>query len=325
MSLIYNTGITVTSTIDLLLNFKQFMVQLPPLGPGWVVVNSGQGVGGIYNQSGDVLATTGDFKSKYWFVLQDPSGNREISFNGGTLAGYMSILYSKNDGFTGGYCDGIASNQPTATDQEIVYGDSSGNPNSGLFSSTYFPSLLNMWADDSNEFSFGIYNRRSGYYTNNGIFIMEEIINNIISDYDNVVFFRSRSAAFNASLLSENNNLSSYYSDDCVYSYSYSCDSELTWQPISLISLKNSSGVVIPRGMGKDLITTKSHCFPVLLSGFNIIDEYNNVPFFKGFCRNLKYVGDIANNIDTYSLNSTNDYIVVDDFLLPWDGSVPVL
>jgi hypothetical protein len=75
--------------------------------------------------------------------------------------------------------------------------------------------------------------------------------------------------------------------------------------------------------MGTDVVTSKDYTFPIILSNCGRNEVLN--PYYKGFFENIMWQGANRTKTSTLTINTTNDYLVVDEVVIPWDGSTPVV
>jgi len=329
MTLRFSSNVASTSCVDIIFKFKEFMKTASPLGPGWTVEMSGQGTTGTYSGSGDVLTSTSVFFDKYWFVLKAPTGNREILIQGESSGSFVNlyIMYSKSAGFTGG--DVIV--RATATDEVCAFGRYDNTVwglyrGAAFFSTSYFPVYIHMWGDDSNEHSFGLYCRKQGITTstgcNNGLFIMDKCLNTNAIDIDNVAFigFKGGDAVTEANL----NKTYNITDTSGIRTFLSSRNNQNVFEIICPLGLYPSSGArFCPLGMGTDVVTSKDYTFPIILSNCGRNEVLN--PYYKGFFENIMWQGANRTKTSTLTINTTNDYLVVDEVVIPWDGSTPVV
>jgi hypothetical protein len=329
MTLRFNSNIASTGSVDTIFKFKEFMKTASPSGPGWTVKMSGQGTSGTYSSSGDVLTSTGDFLDYYWFVLQDPAGGREILIQGNSTGSFVGlyVMYSKGAGFSGGY----ANERAVATDEVCVWGyyDNAvfGNYKSAsFFNLAYFPGYLHMWGDDSNEYSFGFYNRMQTQVgattSNNGFLVMEECLNSYSSDVDNVAFMRLK--YYDALNDTNLNRTSNFTNNSGIRTFVLDKYNQYSFENINPLNIYiYSSTKICPLGMGTDVITGSDYVFPIILANSNLSSYIS--PYYKGFLKNIMWQGANRAKASTLTINTTNDYLVVDDLVIPWDGSTPTI
>jgi hypothetical protein len=183
MTLRFYTPKKIVTTFDAFFKIKEFMKSSSPVGPGWTIKRSGDGVSVVGD--GDVLNSISDFHVNCWFILKDPAGNRELLFV--LYSDGVIIYYSKLGLFEGG----TATVKPSASDEKIVFARYD-SPNILYIKCFINPSMLYIWADNSNEYAFGFigYSLNSGLRAGGG-FTMDEVIGGLPDDFDNIIFYGS--------------------------------------------------------------------------------------------------------------------------------------
>lgn len=171
---------------------------------GWTVKGSGDGTGGSFSATGDILttySTTTDgvagavTNRRAWWRLQDPAGTRELLFQHSafnTATDLVSLSYSRSAKFTGTGDGAVAANvAPTATDAWLVMGERrpslnmNGNAISGTATITRVDYII---GDVSEGYSFAMFLRTATGDIRGGL-IYEMVVNPDASDADPYVLW----------------------------------------------------------------------------------------------------------------------------------------
>jgi hypothetical protein len=337
MTLRFNSNVFITTVEEGYFAIKEFMKSASPTGPGWTIKSSCTGNSGVYG-SGDLITSASLIGRDSWFILQDPSGNREILYVMYPTNGYNTayIMYSKSDGFTGG----DTTSRPTATDEVCVFGQQT----LGVFTyaqliagSLNIPSYIHLWADDSGEYAHGWWLKKSGSDYMQAGFVMDEIIDYPSNDIDHVVFTgQNGNYTYSWEYRSFSNGEGGNYvaGTGCTswLKINKSGSDEDYFGKISLIIPSNNnydyiSGAAsssLKKSFGKTY-SNENISYPLVFCNSLNQDSicfYKRRPYYKGISKYLKWnsagYGICLGN--TISINSPRDYIVNRAVMLPWDG-----
>jgi len=141
---------------------------------GWAVLGSGDGSGGTFSTSADVLTTWSTTSEplgavtnrRAWWRLASPDGQRELLFQHGafnTATDDISIAYSRSAKFVGTADGAVAANvAPTSTDAFLFSGEK--RPSLGLSGNSFrggatITRVDYMIGDASEEYSFACFLR----------------------------------------------------------------------------------------------------------------------------------------------------------------------
>lgn len=182
------TGGTSSANLKSVFEFLDFMRTASPGGPGWTVPKSSDGVEANIDQ--DNIAAYADLNqynagvSESWFVLEEPTGGRQLRFSRfNTTGADWRVYYSRAVGFSGG----DLGNAPSAADQTDIFNADFG------WASTSQDLMQHMGADDEAPYDFFMQRHRAGAFTTQegglGMFSVEAPLQ--AGDTDPRVFFWS--------------------------------------------------------------------------------------------------------------------------------------
>jgi len=314
MAFIFKKDIISNNNCNFLYEFKEFMKLSSPNGPGWNVKLSSNG--SVFGVGDNISSSQQMLVSNAWFVLQDPSGNREFLFQHTSSGVNFIIKYSASVGFLGGG----ASTLPTASDQKIIFSNSAGTSGDVWIKtgSDMFNTIIG--ADDSDGYSFFMLNYNSfGSSFSSGLFMDEMLTGSYsVSDTDPViigVFFDISSSNFNS--ISTANNVNKI----TCWKYKDTASASFTVVPILFYSYANASSYFYPLNYPIDNVSGKKFVFPAI---------YCKQNYFKGIGKNFKLYKYPFGSVDPgntnssypcrFSVNSYGDYISFFNMLFPWNG-----
>jgi hypothetical protein len=298
-----------------LYEFKEFMKLASPVGPGWTVVSSSNGTTYGVGDNFTSPSVTGII----WFVLQSPTGNKQIMIYANANS-YYKIKYSYSAGFTGG----TATVPPTATDEGIILSNKTDTTGNNYWFTNNKGIIMQIGADDSNNYSFFMvfYNQdyKSGI-SSKGCLYMDELdtsIYNDLSEIDPVVFYVGIYND-NSCLYNSINNSSIVYNESRCSSWCFKGSTKESFTTTSGLYHKNSvygGDVIVPRKTPHNL-NGDIYLIPII---------YSSVSFcLKGVGKNFKFISNKAeyDYSGVYCLKQNNncDSLVVGDIVFPWSGN----
>lgn len=316
MTLIFNCNNSSGSFENTWFQWKEFMKTSSPSGPGWNVIMSGTGSSGSYGNE-DLLTSSNMLDNYAWFVIQDPSGNRELLFS--FYNNTITIFYSKQDGFTGGDEDSY----PSANDGVNIYYNGTSPGSRDYFFGINLPNYLHMWADDSGEYSFGMFALTQGSNGTASKFFMEEVING--DTLDPVVFYMNPYNDWTYGNFANEANVGSGNSGGFRSISFYGTDYEF-WSgcPAACYCYNNDTGnILLPINAGRNQWRDgKFQLFPItVMLRANVKSRR---PILKGTLKYMKWAGLTLTRGEAASMNSERDYLIMEDIAIPWDGSIPL-
>jgi hypothetical protein len=326
----YGTSVVGSQTMY---DFKAFMKSSSPTGPGWTVVASGDGLA-AYSSSGDVITSSGSGaggmdNTNAWFVLREPGGHREFLWQRGSSHDNWAILYSFSAHFTGG----SASSRAAATDAQVIWGTTNVPASTAATThfSTNFNSIFHFAADDADGYFFYYGGYAQSYAsalptltsTATGALIFDELQSGTFNDgYETdprIIYVAGGNSSNNyviASITSETTSTQTsrclgYLYKDTVYEYFGTIP--------GLAYVVNTTNVVVPSLCGMDAYTAKDIVFPMFFVKRGTVTA--GIGGFKGVGKNIRFKSSQRISGANLTVNSRNDYVVIGDIALPFDGS----
>jgi hypothetical protein len=312
-------NISVTNTTDLsavFYNWKQQAVLA-----GWQVLSSGTGSSGtgsgVYNASGDSISSAAILtNANAWFRIRTPTINsitREFMFQRVSNNNY-TILYSYLTGFTSGSPN--ASSPPTAGDQVYFNNGYTFTPSSDQtsFDLNCFVCVADgNNGDGYNSYLIGLKTTDKTCYFHMFFDFMQEGSYPTGTNVDNLVFDCSTSPSYNLSLTPYNMGQSSN-----TYSvFQYGSGTAIN---VYYYCLASSDGTNLPQYGNSSNYGGIDTYLPIVAK--NTGGQPNGT---KGVSTLLRFTTSTLSSGDTLTVTNNKDRIVIDQAILPWDGSNPIL
>lgn len=313
MSYVFSVNTTRTTGPTMLYRFKQLMKSA-----GWTVPRSGDGTTYFSSSDGITSGNTGAgglANNNAWFVLQMPlanSVNRQFMFQMTSYGGLGSstngtIKYSYSAGFTGGSPSG--STPATATDGYTILNNTSLMPTDRQF---------RMVVGADNAAPYGFY---MGTYTSGGgdtsfiqsAMLMDPLLAGTYDplDIDPYVIYFDGTAGF--SLSSLNNNKTFTWLLKGLPGEGFVNMSAIPYQVGSQNMFPGSPG------LGYNSITGLEDYAAIMWAR----NQLSTAPTgFKGIGTLARWTSIPHYSSDTYSISTTNDYIVLGHVFLPFNGGL---
>jgi hypothetical protein len=316
-------NISVTNTTDLsavFYNWKQQAVLA-----GWQVLSSGTGSSGtgsgVYNASGDSISSAAILtNTNAWFRIRMPTINgvrREFLFQKSGANNNFNIAYSY-DSFTYGFTSGgSAGTAPTAGDQMYLNLNTAFTPASDQtsFDLNCFVCVADGYNGDGyNSYLIGLKTTDKTCYFHMFFDFMQDGSYPVGSNVDNLVFSCSSVTG------SYNYPLTPYYiglSNSTVTMYQYG--SGQLWN-VYYYSLATSDGNNLPQYGNSSNYGGIDTYLPIVAK--NTGGQPNGT---KGVSTLLRFTTSTLSSGDTLTVTNNKDRIVIDQVILPWDGSNPIL
>ena len=296
---------------------------------GWLVKADSDGT--TYASSGGQITggasgTHGLGNSKAWFRIQAPvvgTQKREFTFQCTTVGTGWRVKYSPSAGFTGGSPG--ATQTPTASDEVLIMGSALGTDSSptgvALFG-TDAGYRFSIVAGDSTA-SYGFYWFANNIYTTtiSSGFLLDIMKSGSYpsADTDPCVIYYNQGQAFSG-------NIFSYTSGKALLNTTYQL---VSTSAVLVNTTTNSTDVLAPPTVASssysitNQFTYGDNLLPVLWGR----DSSQSSPYgMKGISTFLLAPLALRNVLDTISVNTTNDYIVLGLYALKWgSGTIPQL
>lgn len=309
MSLLYSVNTTRGAGTIALFRLKQLMKSA-----GWTVPRSGDGLTYFPSSDGITSGNSGAGglqNTNAWFVIQMPlanSVNRQFMFQ---MTGYspgvngstsVTIKYSYSAGFTGG--SPSATIAPTATDGYTLLN------NSALFAGEF---AFRMVAAADNVAPYGVY---MGSYTVGGAnqcqgaFLVDPMISGTfnVADVDPYVFYADGSAGYNLSSVNTK--------AQCWIKKGLSGEG---FMAVTAVPYQTASQNVFPTTLGYNSHTGLEDTAPILWARNSVLGAPSGV---KGYSSLARYSANIHTTPDVFSTETTNDGVILGDFIFPFNGGL---
>jgi hypothetical protein len=288
---------------------------------GWTVPRSSDGT--TYNASGDQITSgssgaNGMANNNAWFVVKSPSVDgyeREFCIQRMSTNLLWRIKYAVSSTFSGG--SPSATQVPSASDEALVHGGGtdSSPTGSGLFStdSTYRYHFIYGGLEES--YSFYSFGYPLGGGNSNHSFMFDRCSLNTFApeDLDPFVIYSSNTS----NLISTLSGLST-----CKCWYKKNLSGQI-FQNVAVSDYVNSSGSSLYVGLlGTNAWNGKDDGLPVFY-GRNVAS--GGTPGFKGISRHLYLKCAARSTGDTISVVTSKDKIYLNDLILPWNGTSPLV
>lgn len=318
---------------DVIFDFKQFMKSASPSGPGWSIVSSGDGLA-AFSSTGDIITTAssgagGLDNTGAWFVLRCPDGLREFLWQRGTNSGSWLILYSRALHFSGGN----ATTRAAALDAGVVLG-STDVPASAVASTHLNNNTLGVithyCADDADGYSFYYFGYLQGTLASAyGGLVFDELQDGTFQDgYEEdprIIYVAAGASNNNWSNAGISSSSTNTTFGRCV-GYMFTGTIYETFGTISGIGYVSDVGTGTPPEIpplgGTNLFSLKDQLLPIFYLRINTLSGGTG---FKGAGKNMKWKSNNRGTAQTLSLNSSNDHIVINTVVLPFNGSEPIM
>jgi len=301
--------------------WKQFMKSI-----GWTVTRSGDTFS--FSGSGDVITHggigAGGMNNTFaWFVLQAPTGTKQLQLQRNVTSLEWNVSYSFSAGFTGG----AAAARASATDQKTINnGGGVGTPTLFTTDGTY---RLHMMADDASPYGFYSVGIPCGGGLPTHIWMMDPMLESVSGDADPLVFYGDGGTsatnilgAYNAVAYGPlgNNTLSSVPPQ----AWRNKGGGSETFGPIT-----GAFPFAYPFGTRTSLAGAYAHgnhlsgkrmTFPLF---WCVPTSFGTYPGFKGTSSLLRVLLNPLATGSTLDFSSSKDRIVVGACTLPWNGTDP--
>ena len=311
---------------------------------GWTMALSSDGVTagtGIHlTRYSNTGFSTGNYgNANAWVVLQQPSGGvapyagaRQIMFQRnptqdgtqGYDGNYMQAYYSKGGLFA---IVGAATDRPKATDEQCIFGTpNSGTPGAGWTGNYWLPNAdaagyrysicVGSVSDADMPVGFWFSMWGSGGGLSQGSFLFDPQTNVDAADTDPFVI----------SQLPAGNYLDSVLGNACKTWFNPAAANSLpsTFSKVFPLTYAANNSQAIPSNVGSSPLTGKEDLLPILFANKNTA---GGTAGYKGTSMMLRWVSSQRSTGDTISTTGTasRDRIVIDQAILPWDGSNPLV
>lgn len=344
MTLVFSASINPTSTADVFYQFKTFMIN-----NGYVVVSSSNGA---TLQAGDIITSTATLTSSIaYFILKQPLAasasyggyRREWCFRmgGSTNKEMVTVSYTVSGAHTTG---GTINAIPTGPDFKYAFERTDASfpwqtgQSGSLFPQSFTGSKVSFCADNSSPFGWYLIciNTASALVNNglDGCLIFDPMITGSFNLRDTDPYVSIFQGSIHTPLrlaVGLSDNLSSTMGGARAWN-----GKSLSVPRYSKILLpdfyiyQNSTQVPISGSLTSNAITGGDDTYPVF---YYRPSHSRNTAFFepnsglKGYSFFLQ--GLVSSTTrrtgDTYTVNTTNDYIVVNDYILPWNSTDPLV
>ncbi len=301
----FSVNNTCTSGTDALYNLKELMKT-----HGWTVPSSSDGT--TFSGSSDII-TSGNTgagglgNTNAWIVLTQPSAvlgsTRQICLqnlsSGGN--GTIRITYS----YTGNLTGGSASTTPSSADVKTIY-------NTTLFASPA-PNRYNMMVNDASPYEFYIFTFPTSSTSNISTIVFSSIISYPVEELDPYVFYVKNSGG----------SPTSFQYEDVIGAnfpaWMGKGNSRETFLNIAGMAptLRNVTNSKVIGNLEVNHVTGNDDILPIFC-GF---PSYG----IKGIISIIFWAASTRTSYDTFSVNSTKDFIILRACILPWSGVDPVL
>lgn len=318
MPLVYSVNQAAANGAEVMFKLKEHLkVQ------GWTVPRSSDGT--TFNASGDQITLAGSGaggmnNNAAWFVVRDPSG-----------AGGKSFLFQRNDqsvsygwynafSITAGFTGGGANTAPTATDEKKVSGTSK-SVFGDMFATLDTAMKCHFAADTSAPYTWYSMAFTTGGSTYRHFMAMDTLISGTYSASDTaplVVLMSTGNKPFypdNSGFYAQNHATSDLGGCWGYYKYALSGEAFVNYGQC----VPNHQQAALPSNLGTNPYESKDDLFPVVYGRSTPNASY------KGISTLFKYTGSLRANLDTFTVSTARDRIVIRGISLPWDGTVPVL
>jgi hypothetical protein len=272
---------------------------------GWTVMSSG--TGSTFNASGDsITATTMTNTANSWFRIRMPSVNgltREFVFQRTTSTKTFQINYSMSGSFTGGGANSI----PSASDEAVVFLGDLVATGQAL---NCFVGFGNA-AENYNSYMFAlVQSTKVGYFYM--FFDFMQSGSSPTGDTDPLVIW--------SNTFSVPTQLGTGFIPATVQAPQYGGGYLNTSFAVMSLYTPSSHNSALPQyganatGSGIDVFS------PILGKHSGSIPRGT-----KGISTICKFSSVVLNTGDTLTLNTNKDRIAIDQMILPWDGTDPIL
>ena len=288
------------------------------ISAGWVVKSSSDGT--TYNSTGNQITsgntgTGGYANSRAWFRIQAPlvgSQRRELLFqtpSGATAS--ARIKYSASAGFIGGSPN--ATQVPSATDEVVIIGGGTDvtPTGTGLFSSDGSYRFSMMAGDASIGYSFYWFGSAIGSQSNiSAGFIFDVLQNGSYNslDTDPCVFYGAQNGTFFTTALGGS------YTANGLLGTAYA--------KLSIVTTNANSNIIFPAGQGsretQNIFSLKDELFPAIWGRDGAATPPTGI---KGISSIMLVTSVSRTTLNTQTINSTRDRIILGYYSFPWNGS----
>ena len=304
-----------------------YIVMTTLVAAGWVVKSSSDGT--TYNSTGNQITsgnsgTSGLANVDAWFRIQAPlvgSQHREFTFQRPSVNTGWRVKYSPSVGFTGGSPG--ATQTPSATDEQIIVGSGTdASPTAATLFGTDAAYRFFMIAGDSTV-GYGFYwfgNTINSNATNSitSTFLLDIMQTGSYpsADPDPCVIYFATSAAYTSGILTYTNGAKALLNTSYV---------TVATAGIFFNTTPNSNDIFLPAGFATVFSVTNPFTF-----GDNLLpviwgrDGSQTTPVgYKGVSSFIQCPSTVRVTLDTITISTTNDHIVLGNFVFPWGGGVP--
>lgn len=320
MAIVSYTNASPTNSSQAIFELKSVLT-----GSGWTVTQSGDGT--TFNGSGDCITDATVLSTgSAWFYVEAPNGQAFTFQNQNNSTGWR-IKWRGNGGAVG---TGTATQTPSITNEIIIRG-------SGTDASPGYTSFVpgngtyrwNVIADNASPYGFWCGAIIFGGGSAPGGMMFDPLTATSPGDVSPYVVLTADGSNNWArsnpqySILWNDENSKNATSD---YYGVYYTASTSTGNPANAISwhpFAPGQNVYLGYSQVVNPITGNDELFPMIWARRAAATGGN--PGWKGVSTFSKYKGIGRSTGDTYTVSTTRDRISINDYSLPWDGSVPVL
>lgn len=320
MAIVSDTNTSPTTSSDAIFSLKTTLVTA-----GWTVSQSGDGT--TYNSTGDQITTAADLaNASAWFYIEAPNG-QAFTFQNQNNSTAWRIKWRGNGGAVGG--SPSATQTPTITDEIIIRGSGTdASPGYTSFLPTNGTYRWNVIADDASPYGFWCVPIAFGGASAYGGMIFDPLTAVSSGDVSPYVVMTATGGDY---WQRANPNAGIYWNDENSYSGTSGNYAVYYTASTGTGNRANANAYYLYLGGNSYLnytqavnpITGNDDLFPMVWGRRAAAGGGN--PGWKGVSTFSKYKGIYRAMGDTYTVSTARDRISINDYSLPWDGSVPVL
>lgn len=334
MSYVFDVNRTIVGAAEAIFRWKELLKTA-----GWTVTKSSDGT--TYNASGDQITTYtsgagGMDNSRAWFVIRQPTGatpavRRELCVQRNSAnSSDWRIKYSYSVGFGTG--SPAATVTPDATDEAFIYGSgTSASPNFTQLNANNTTTRFHAFADNAAPHGFGFWVHDIGLPGNRRMCgVMDPLTSALVDDPDPVIFYWTNNG---------NQFLVSGANQNSMAGVSANGGGPLGWVAkgvtnvqaftntpachfVSCAADTSSNQTAWPATMSSNPFNGKDDEIPLLYIRSR---TYSFPHQFKGISTTVRMNGILRSDMETKTISTDRDRVIVGNCSLPWNGSVPII